>query len=98
MQDAELNKVYKTILAEYKQDKVFLEKLKNAQKAWLSYRDAHAESIFPETDKQMQYGSAYGVCNCGVMETMTLDRTKLLKKWLTGIPEGDVCSGSVKTK
>ncbi len=95
--DADLNKTYKKILAEYKSDKVFLEKLKKAQKAWLTYRDAHIESIYPEEDKTY-YGSVYGMCYCGAKQELTEQRTKMLKQWVKGVKEGDVCSGSIKTK
>lgn len=95
--DAELNKTYKKIISEYKEDKVFIEKLKKAQKAWLTYRDAHSESVYPEEDKSY-YGSVYGMCNCGVKQELTEQRTKILKQWVQGVKEGDVCSGSIKLK
>jgi uncharacterized protein YecT (DUF1311 family) len=95
--DADLNKTYKKVLAEYKSDKVFLEKLKKAQKAWLTYRDAHIESIYPEEDKTY-YGSVYGMCYCAAKQELTEQRTKMLKQWVKGVKEGDVCSGSIKTK
>jgi len=96
--DSELNKVYKSIITEYKKDAVFIEKMKVAQRAWLVYRDAHVDSIYPEKDKSLHYGSVYPTCQCGVMEKMTIERTKWLKQWASGIAEGDVCSGSIKTK
>lgn len=95
--DADLNKTYKNILAEYKTDKVFLEKLKKAQKAWLTYRDTHIESIYPEEDKTY-YGSVYGMCYCTAKQELTEQRTKMLKQWVKGVKEGDVCSGSIKYK
>src|SRR5574341_1083599 len=79
--DKELNKVYKKILTEYKNDKLFLEKLKKAQKAWLAYRDAHVESIYPEPDTSLKYGSAYGMCYCKTITDLTRQRTKMLKQW-----------------
>jgi uncharacterized protein YecT (DUF1311 family) len=94
--DNELNKVYKKVLAEYKDEKLFLEKLKKAQKAWLAYRDAHVESIYPESDTALQYGSAYGMCRCKELAELTRQRTKILKQWSNGVEEGDVCVGSRK--
>lgn len=94
--DAELNKAYKKILYEYKHDKVFIEKLKKAQKAWLTYRDAHIESIYPVEDKASEYGSVYGMCYCTAKKELTEQRTKMLKQWVDGVVEGDVCSGSQK--
>jgi uncharacterized protein YecT (DUF1311 family) len=94
--DAELNRIYKKILSEYKDDKTFLEKLKKAQRAWLTYRDAHIESIYPIEDKAAEYGSVYGMCNCTTKKDLTEQRTKMLKQWLVGVMEGDVCSSSIK--
>jgi uncharacterized protein YecT (DUF1311 family) len=34
-------------------------KLKQAQRAWIAFRDAHLEARFPKADKQAEYGSAY---------------------------------------
>lgn len=95
--DAELNKVWKQIMKCYKSDKVFIGKLKTAQRAWLKYRDAHIESVFPEKDKQYAYGSIYKICYDNLLEELTNERIKYLKKWVNGIPEGDGCAGSVRT-
>ena len=43
--DAEMNRAYQKILAEYKTDVQFIQKLKLAQRAWIAFRDAHVESI-----------------------------------------------------
>jgi len=96
--DAELNRTYKKILFDYKDDKNFLEKLKKAQRAWLTYRDAHIESVYPGEDKATEYGSVYGMCYCTLKKDLTEQRIKLLKQWLIGTREGDVCSGSIKWK
>jgi uncharacterized protein YecT (DUF1311 family) len=95
--DSELNSVYQRILSEYREDKEFLDKLKKAQKAWLSYRDAHVESVYPAKDKKTEYGSMYEACLCTVQKDMTIQRTEILNLWLRGVPEGDVCSGSAKS-
>jgi hypothetical protein len=54
------------------------------------------EALFPKTDKQAAYGTVYPMCHCNALQTLTDERTKQLKVWLQGFPEGDVCSGSVK--
>lgn len=96
--DTELNRTYKKIMSEYKDDKTFLEKMKKAQRAWLTYRDAHIESVYPVEDKAAEYGSVYGTCYCSTKKDLTDQRTKMLKQWLAGTREGDVCSGSIKWK
>lgn len=92
--DNELNNVYKQILNKYKDDKVFIPKLQKAELAWIKYRDAEIEAIYPEEDKMYNYGTSYPVCVNLVLIELTQQRTKELKLWLKGIQEGDVCAGS----
>jgi len=94
--DAELNRVYSLIRKIYKDDDEFISKLKSSQLAWIKLRDADLEMMYPLEDKQLQYGSAYPMCASGFVTTLTLQRVEYLKKWLVGIGEGDVCSGSIK--
>ena len=95
--DQALNATYAKVLKDYTRDPQFLAKLKQAQRAWIAFRDAHLEASFPETDKQAEYGSACPTCRCNVLTELTEQREKELKVWADGIPEGDVCNGSVKT-
>ena len=48
--DAKLNQAYKRILADYQKDKLFIEKMKLAQRAWLAFRDAHLAAVYPAAD------------------------------------------------
>lgn len=95
--DQALNSTYARVLKDYAKDPQFLAKLKQAQRAWLLFRDAHLEARFPKPDKQAEYGSTYPTCRCSVLTGLTEQREKELKVWADGIPEGDVCNGSVKT-
>ncbi len=92
--DKELNDVYKQILEKYKDNKLFISKLEKAQSAWIKFRDAHLESIYPEEDTLLHYGSVYPMCANGIMTGMTQQRIIELKSWLKGICEGNVCAGS----
>ncbi len=96
--ETELNRVYTQILNEYKQDTVFTDKLKAAQRAWIAFRDAHLESLYPARDKMTQYGNIYPMCQCLAMKELTSRRVSELRKWLDGVPEGESCAGSVKIK
>jgi uncharacterized protein YecT (DUF1311 family) len=96
--DAEMNAVYRQVLAKYKSEIVFAAKLKTAQRAWIAFRDAHLESLYPEPNKPHAYGSVNPMCRCGALTALTADRTKQLKQWLSGIEEGDVCGGSVRMR
>lgn len=93
--DSELNKVYQNILKEYAAKAQFIKNIKAAQRLWLKLRDADLAARFPEKG---QYGSAESMCRASYLESLTRDRIKVLKVWVDGIPEGDVCNGSVKTQ
>lgn len=93
--DKELNLVYQKILKEYAAQPLFIRKLKVAQRLWVQLRDAELAAKYPESGS---YGSAGPMCESIYLETLTRERTKFLRVWLTGIPEGDVCTGSVKNK
>lgn len=96
--DAEMNDIYKRVLSEYEKDRAFIEKLKQAQRAWVTFRDAHLESLYPAKDKPVAYGSVNPMCRCMALTDLTKQRTEMLRKWLTGGEEGDVCAGSIKVK
>jgi uncharacterized protein YecT (DUF1311 family) len=96
--DAEMNKVYQQVLGEYKADAVFVQKFKAAQRLWIAFRNAHAESLYPKPNKLAAYGSVYPTCRCLALTEITAARTEALKRWITGGEEGDTCSGSIKMK
>jgi len=91
--DLELNQVYQVVIEAYKGDDQFEEALRKAQRAWLVFRDAHIVSLFPAEEKQTNYGSVYPMCRCSVLASLTEERTKQLRQWLSQ-REGDVCRGS----
>lgn len=94
--DREMNQAYQTILRDYRNDRGFVAALRKAQLAWIRYRDAHLNSIFP--GDRSQYGSINTMCRCNDLAEITKERTRVLNRWVEGIEEGDVCAGSVKVK
>lgn len=92
--DTELNTIYKKIKEIYREDQVFLEKLKKAQLAWIKLRDADLDLQYPHADEPQYYGSVFPMCAAGYKAQLTLQRTEFLKQWLIGVEEGDVCGGS----
>jgi uncharacterized protein YecT (DUF1311 family) len=96
--DAELNRVYQKIMRDYAGDKNFIQKMKIAQRAWIAFRDAHLDSLYPESDSQYHYGSVNPMCRCMELESLTQYRINLLREWADGVQEGDVCSGSKKIR
>ena len=95
--DAKLNRVYQQVLRDYAGDKNFNQKMKMAQRAWVVFRDAHMNSIYPDPSPQA-YGSVNPMCRCAILEQLTNDRIKMLSEWTEGVPEGEVCAGSQKVK
>lgn len=95
--DKELNAVYLKILTEYKEDTAFIKNIKVAQRLWVQLRDAEMKAKYPDRERG-EYGSVQPMCWLMYLTELTEDRTGKLKVWLTGIEEGDVCAGSVKTK
>lgn len=91
----ELQKVYSEIENDYKNDTLFLSKLKTSQEIWLKFIAAEIEMKYPKPNKN-NYGSMYSMCANGYLEKMTNERTKKLMEWLLPIPKGEVCVGSVK--
>ena len=94
--DALLNKSFNQVLSEYKKNVPFIRKLRIAQRAWIAYRDAQLEALYPSPNKRVEYGSVYPMCRCSALATLTTQRAEELKKWIDGAEEGDVCSGSIK--
>jgi Uncharacterized protein conserved in bacteria len=95
--DNALNRVYQSILSKYKDDRAFLAKLRNAQRAWVTFRDAALAAKFPREDTQWHYGSVYPMCANLFLAQWTQERVKQLREWLDGTAEGEVCAGSVRS-
>ena len=55
--DDELNFTYTKMLTA--RDANAAAKLKSMQRAWLTYRDAYVEAMYPAADKQAEYGTMY---------------------------------------
>jgi uncharacterized protein YecT (DUF1311 family) len=93
----ELNEAYNKILREYKTDTSFTKNLKKAQRLWIQFRDAEMKVKFPDREAG-SYGSVHPMCWSLYKEELTRERLNVLKTWLDGTEEGDVCSGTVKIK
>ncbi len=96
--DGEMTRIYSQIIKEYAHDKEFIEKMKTAQRAWIRFRDAHLEALYPAKDKQSEYGSSYPSCYAMGILQLTRERIDHLMLWKEGVDEGNVCAGSVKFK
>lgn len=91
-----MTNVYDEILKEYAKDPVFIKALKASQNAWVAYKKAQMKMMFPHADEPAYYGTALPMCEAQYGDTLTNARTVQLMQWIKGMPEGDVCAGSIK--
>ncbi len=91
--DADLNRVYGELLSKLKNDSVATKKLRAAQRAWVVFRDAHLQELYPAEDKQREYGSIFPMCYAQVNAAITKERTAQLRRMLD---DKDPCDVSGK--
>ncbi len=75
-----LNDVYHKLLAEAAKQPDAVDKIKGAERAWIEYRDAYVEAMYPAKDKQAEYGSIY-------LMNVSLLRAKLTERQITEVKE-----------
>jgi uncharacterized protein YecT (DUF1311 family) len=89
--DQELNITYQKVMHSQAKDiPYFTSKMIEAEKAWISFRDADANAYASLTKKQDDHIKK--------LIQLTQERTRQLTQWITGIKEGDVCVGSYPVK
>jgi uncharacterized protein YecT (DUF1311 family) len=85
--DKELNTVYQQILKKYAKNVLFIKHLKGAQQLWVQFRDAEFRRAFPHFEEgNTYYGTMFSMERSGFMETLTEERTKVLKQILKDGP------------
>lgn len=57
--DAELNTVYRNLLSKAASQPEAVAKIKASERAWITFRDAYMDAMYPAKDKQTEYGSVY---------------------------------------
>ena len=82
--DKELNTTWQALLRKEAADKVFIAKLRAAQKAWLAFRDAELEAHFAcdSDNPRVCWGSMEGMSFLMRKKDLTQQRTKMLKDML----------------
>jgi len=78
--DAELNQVYGKLLSQAASEQDAIVKIKAAERAWIAYRDAYMDAMYPAKDKQAEYGSVYPA-------EANLVRAKLTQRQVTALKE-----------
>ncbi|HET8622370.1 MAG TPA: lysozyme inhibitor LprI family protein [Gemmatimonadales bacterium] len=98
--DAELNRLYRQGLAASRQATMFVRTLRQSQRAWLAYGDAHLSALYPSNPGS--YGTSYPICRAQALTALTDERIAVLRRWIAGMPSrwiagtprGDVCTDS----
>jgi uncharacterized protein YecT (DUF1311 family) len=57
--DTQRKVLYEKLLSKLSGNMLAAAKIKAAEKAWISYRDAYVEATYPEPNKQMAYGTMF---------------------------------------
>lgn len=80
--DAELNSVYRQVLAKLSGQPVALARLKDAQRLWVQLRDADLEARYPvgkDENPRVLYGSMYPMLYLHAKTSLTETRTAYLR-------------------
>jgi uncharacterized protein YecT (DUF1311 family) len=85
--DAELNRVYQKVLGVG--DDEFKRLMREAQRAWLKYRDAHLASVYPTG---YHYAAMRPLCERATLTKMVKDRTIELRRFLPDYDDEDICN------
>ena len=78
--DSQLNDAYNKLLSQAARQQTAVAKIKAAEAAWIAYRDAYTEAMYPAENKQAEYGTVYS------MEVNRL-RAKLTQQQVTALKE-----------
>ncbi len=89
----QLLQIYQEIIKNYRHNPLLLNRLKESQKAWSHYRDAQLRLLYPQPS---DYATVFPLCSAQYLTKLTQERITVLKQWLLGKPEGDVCAGSIR--
>jgi uncharacterized protein YecT (DUF1311 family) len=57
--DNELDEIYRRLLSKAASQPEAIAKIKAAERAWITYRDAYMDAMYPAENKQVEYGSIY---------------------------------------
>jgi uncharacterized protein YecT (DUF1311 family) len=78
--EAELNEIYHKLLSKVASQPEAIERIKTSERAWIAYRDAYMDAMYPAKDKQAEYGSIYPM-------EFDLRRAKLTKQQVAALKD-----------
>src|SRR6266487_2511420 len=59
--DNELNNIYQRLLSAAENQSAAVEKIRIAERAWIAYRNAYIDAMYPEKNKLAAYGSKFSM-------------------------------------
>jgi uncharacterized protein YecT (DUF1311 family) len=82
--DKQLNTTWKALIKKEKANKAYTTSLRNAQKAWITFRDLEIKAMFACAEGNMRicWGSMYPLLEQGAMTEITKERTKRLQQFI----------------
>ena len=96
--DAELNEVYRKLLTEAGKQEEAVAKIKAAERAWIAYRNAYMEAMYPARNKQAEYGSVYPMEADLLRAKLTQRQVTALKELLQQYSSNSPINGTVREK
>lgn len=92
--DRRLNAIYRRIRRDNQRNRSFLIKLRDAERAWLKYRDAQLDAFYPQYREADRCNSDYAIAYYLEKAHLTWERVKQLKEWIRNYREDLVGMGS----
>lgn len=89
--DRQLNAVYQSLLKKQASNPAFEQKLRAAQRAWITFRDAELAATFAcgEPNAAACWGSSLSMRYASYKAKLTNQRTERLRRWLAEGPPAD---------
>lgn len=78
--DKDVDDLFNNLVKTYNYDPVFVKYLKETQKAWIEYRNARMQAIYPP-EYHDSYGSVITSCQCNAQAKLDEERLADLDQW-----------------
>ena len=86
-----LNDSLKELVRRTQKDAGLSSRVRKAQQAWLTFKDAQLGALYGSANPIADYGSVWPMCACAAEEELIKERLTQVQRMLSRV-EGDVCS------
>jgi len=82
--DKKLNETYQALIKKSGDNKTYIKKLRESQRAWIKFRDAELDAMFSCDDENIRicWGNMIGILYPAAKRELTEERTKRLQKYI----------------